>query len=243
MDAIFTFHSIDPSPLLLSYSRDDFEMFLDALAEERVRIVPLAELLEPASDGVHRAVLTFDDGLLTVRAAALPILLRRAVPATAYVVSDWVGRTNRWPSQPRAVPCLALMTWTHLRELRDAGIRIGSHSASHRPLRQLDEPSWDEELRGSRARLEDELQVAVSDFAYPYGHRDAEAVRRVRAVYATAVTSDLGFASGAAPHLLPRIDTYYLRSPRRHAPVFGPRTRAYLALRAMLRRIRDATMG
>ena len=80
-------------------------------------------------------------------------------------------------AQPPGIAPLALMGWEELRAIRDAGVQIASHTATHPHLRQLDEKSWQEELRGARARLEDELQVAVRDFAYPYGTYDAEAVR------------------------------------------------------------------
>lgn len=238
MDAILTLHSIDDSGSVLSYSASELETLLDALADENVRVVPLREILESPPASQHRTVLTFDDGIRSVHQTALPILTRRRLPATLYVVSDWVGRTNVWCSQPPGAPTFALMNWDELRDARDAGLTIGCHTASHPRLDRLTEPAWDAELRGSRARLEDALLVPVVDFAYPYGCYQAEAVRRVRAIYASAVTTDMGFVAAAAPHCLPRIDAFYLRPPHAWRPIFSTRTRRYLALRGWLRRLR-----
>jgi peptidoglycan/xylan/chitin deacetylase (PgdA/CDA1 family) len=242
MDAILTLHSIDDTGSMLSYAPGELEALLDGLAMKGVRIVPLAEILAPTDAPGHRVVLTFDDGIRSVHRMALPILARRRLPATLYVVAGWVGRTNAWPSQPAGMPSFPLMSWDELREARDAGLGIGSHTASHRYLRALGEQDWQGELADARARLEDELQVAVEDFAYPYGTYDDEAVARVRAVHRSAVTTDLGFTTGAPLHRLRRIDTYYLRPARARLPLFAGRTRRYLALRAALRRARRAVM-
>jgi peptidoglycan/xylan/chitin deacetylase (PgdA/CDA1 family) len=238
MDAILTFHSIDDSGSLLSYSRGDLVALLDVLGEEGVHIVPLHELLDPALEPGHRAALSFDDGIRSVHGAALPLLADRRLPATVYVVAGWVGRTNGWPSQPRRAPRFPLMTWTDLRDVVAAGFAVGSHTTSHPVLRRLSEADWELELAESRARLEDALHVPVTHFAYPYGFHDDEAARRVRPLYASAVTADLGYLAGGDPHRLRRIDAHYLRRPR--APLFGARSRCRLAIRGLLRRLRAA---
>jgi peptidoglycan/xylan/chitin deacetylase (PgdA/CDA1 family) len=241
MDAVLTFHSIDDSGSPLSYARDDLEALLDVLTEEGVRIVPFHELLDPTVEPGHRVALSFDDGIRSVHTVALPLLAQRRLPATLYVVAGWVGRTNGWPSQPRHAPCFPLMTWAELRDAVAAGFAVGSHSTSHRSLRRLNEADWELELVESRGRLEDALQEPVSHFAYPYGFHDLEAVRRVRALYASAVTTELGYLAGGDPHRLPRIDAHYLRRPR--APLFGTRSRCRLAIRGLLRQVRVATIA
>ena len=238
MDAILTLHSIDDSASVLSYRASDLEALLDLLGEEEVRVVPLREILEVPRAAAHRLALTFDDGIRSVHRHALPLLARRRLPATLYAVADRVGRTNAWPGQPPTAPAFDLMDWGELREVRDAGFTIGCHGASHRRLEGLSAMEWQAELGGARARLEDELQVAVPDFAYPYGWFDDGAARRVGEVFDTAVTTQLRFLAGDPPHRLPRLDAYYLRRPRRRAPLFGARTRRWLALRGLLRQAR-----
>ena len=238
MDAILTFHSIDDSGSPLSYRPPELEALLDDLAIEGVRVVPLAELLTAAPARSHRVVLTFDDGIRSVHRTALPILVRRRLPAMLYVVTEAVGKSDAWRSQTVGMPSFDLMSWNELREARDMGFAIGSHTATHRHLRTLGEEEWHAELAGARARLEEQLGIAVQDFAYPYGTYDDDAVARVGAVYRSAVTTDLGFTTGESLYRLPRIDTYYLRHVRARLPLFGGRTRRYLRFRSALRRLR-----
>ena len=238
MDAIFTFHSIDGRGSVLSYPPDDLRRLVEGLLVDGVRLVPLAEILRAPPDAHPRAALTFDDGFRSVHAQALPILDDLGTPATVYVVSDRVGRDNRWPGQGK-VPSLPLLSWSELAELRDAGFAIGSHTANHVRLDRLPEPEWKRELEDSRAALADGLGTDVRHFAYPYGVYDRRVLRRVGELYDTAVTTDMRFLPEVRePHRLPRIDVYYLRDPARRRPVFGARTRRYLAVRAFLRELR-----
>ncbi|RMF20693.1 MAG: polysaccharide deacetylase family protein [Deltaproteobacteria bacterium] len=242
MDAIFTFHSLDKENTVLSYPPAAFRMFLDVLEEERVRVVPIRELIDrPVADG-PRAVLTFDDGFRSVHTEALPLLAQRRLPAVLYVVSSWVGKDNSWPSQPATITRGPLMDWNEIREWAAAGLEVGSHSANHVPLRGTNEPRWRAEIEDSRKCIEDKVGSAVRSFAYPYGVFDDGAVARVARHYDNAVTTVMDYVRGSDPYRLPRIDTFYLRSPARHRSLFGPRARAYIRVRAWLRRLKAITV-
>ena len=247
MDAILAFHSIDESGSVLSYRRDELARLIDGLHEEGVAIVPLSELLEPAAAAPPRAALTFDDGMRSVRTDALPILAAAKLPFTVFVVSSFVGRDNRWPTQPAGIARFELMDWKELEELRAAGAELGGHTANHADLRGLDDTELARELDDSRRALEDRLRSPVRHFAYPYGRFDERALARVRAGYASAVTTKLAFlperAAARDRHRLPRLDTWYLREPARRPPLFGARSRARLALRALLRGAKGAVYG
>lgn len=243
-DAILTFHSIDDSGGLLSYPERELARLLDGLEADGVAIVPLARLLERPADARPRVALTFDDGLKTVRSAALPLLLARALPFTLFVVTGFVGRDNGWPTQRRGVARLPLLDWGELAELRDAGVEIGSHSATHARLRGLAEVEWSRELADSRKTLEDRLGVAVASFAYPDGIHDDEAVRRVAGCFERAVTTQLAFVQdGAQPCRLPRLESHYLKPAASWRPLFGWRAHARLGARAIARRLRGLGSG
>lgn len=247
MDAILAFHSIDASRSVLSYAPDELARLLDALLEQGVRFAPLRDLLAAPDDPRPRVAITFDDGLRSVRVSALPLLAARRLPFTVFVVSGFVGRDNRWPSQPAGIEPFDLMDWRELEELRDAGAGIGGHTATHARLRGLDAAALAREIDDSRRAIEDRLSVAVASFAYPYGVHDAAAVARVRSVHEIAVTTRLRFC-GEPPaardrHLLPRLDGWYLRAPQRLPPLFSARSRARLAWRALLRAARGAAYG
>jgi peptidoglycan/xylan/chitin deacetylase (PgdA/CDA1 family) len=241
MDLILTFHSLDTSGSVISYGPDEFRQLVEGLLEEGVALVGMDELLqgEGRSDR-PRALLTFDDGFTSVHEHALPLLTDLGVPALLYVVTGWVGRTNRWPTQGADAPEFDLMGWSQLRELQAAGIELGSHSVEHSPLTDLTDEDLERELANSKGRLEDELQQEVRHFSYPYGTYAASSIDAVRKHYHTATTTDMRWlVAGDDPLVLPRVDAYYLREPRGWAPIFGTRTRAYLKVRAALRNVAE----
>lgn len=61
-------------------------------------------------------------------------------------------------------------SWDELRELAsDRLITVGGHTVTHASLRDLDENQAMAEIGNGKQRLEAQLDVAVSHFAYPYG--------------------------------------------------------------------------
>ena len=153
-----------------------------------------------------RAVaITFDDGYRNFYDTALPQLQRSGFPATVYVVAGLVGRTAAWlPAD--GLPAAPLMDASCLRELRRAGIAVGSHAMDHVPLAGLAADRLATELAGSRARLEDLLGEPVRHLCYPYGSHDLAVVQAAaRAGYATGVTCQRARATRAFdPLALPR---------------------------------------
>jgi peptidoglycan/xylan/chitin deacetylase (PgdA/CDA1 family) len=239
MDAILTFHSIDDSGSVLSYPARDLEQLMGALRREQAQVVTLGEMLaRGGAPGRNRVALTFDDGMGSVRESALPILREYDARATVFVVSNWVGRDNRWPSQPDEAPAFPLMSWEDLAVLAQAGWEIGGHGADHAPLPDLDTAAAARELGDCRERIRKELNIEAALFAYPYGAWNAQAERHVQQFYTAAVTTRMAYGSGRELFRLPRMDTYYLRGAWARRPLFGSLTRTYLGLRGGLRRLR-----
>jgi peptidoglycan/xylan/chitin deacetylase (PgdA/CDA1 family) len=65
------------------------------------------------------------------------------------------------------------LSWDEAREMKAAGMEIGSHTCSHRLMSQLTPEEQAIELRESKAELERQLGTRVGSFAYPVGTRDA----------------------------------------------------------------------
>ncbi len=63
-----------------------------------------------------------------------------------------------------------VMTWSHVKALRAAGMTIGSHTRTHRVLDTLPTSELDAELSGSRQDLEEALGEEVWAIAYPVGY-------------------------------------------------------------------------
>jgi peptidoglycan/xylan/chitin deacetylase (PgdA/CDA1 family) len=136
--------------------------------------VPANEVLLAGRRTLH---VTFDDAFRSV-ANALPTLQRLGIPATVFACSDYAedGRVlgvtelaNEVLTRPAE---LATMRWGELRALADEGIEVGSHTASHPHLTQLEGSELRRELLESRRRIEDELGRRCRFLAYPFGEAD-----------------------------------------------------------------------
>ncbi|RJS91035.1 polysaccharide deacetylase family protein [Salinisphaera sp. Q1T1-3] len=132
-------------------------------------------------------VLTFDDAFVDFHCHAWPILAYHGFPATVFAVSDRLGATADWQTEAYSEADHRLMDGPALRELADAGIEIGAHSATHPRLSRLNAAERTHEIDDSGKRLADVLGREVRHFAYPYGDYDADVMARVE---------NAGFASG-----------------------------------------------
>jgi peptidoglycan/xylan/chitin deacetylase (PgdA/CDA1 family) len=81
----------------------------------------------------------------------------------------------------RAAAALPPLTWEMLAEMRDAGMTIGSHSKTHAFLTNETPDRVEQELRVSRAALQQRLGIQADCFAYPGGGFNASVVEAVRA--------------------------------------------------------------
>jgi len=239
---ILTYHSLDDSGSPISTSPTLFRRQVELLHEAGFQTITLAELLA-AWDGTgdvpwQPVALTFDDGLCSVAMHAAPVLRDAGFRATIFAVAGRCGSNNDWPGQPAWVPRQGLLRFHDLRELADAGWQVGSHGLGHADLSRLPPDKAFEEVVASKQMLEDSVGEEVSAFAYPYG-RASRAVRQlVAARYRVACSDDLGFARREDDRFrLHRIDAYYLRSPALFRRLPSQPARAYLALRALGRRL------
>ena len=87
-----------------------------------------------------------------------------------------------------------MLSWSQITEAAGAGIEIGAHSRQHPQLDQLSRTALREELRVSKAQLEDRLGRPVPGLAYPFGYSSAavrEEARDAGHGYACAVGNTL----------------------------------------------------
>ncbi|MCG8462658.1 MAG: polysaccharide deacetylase family protein [Holophagales bacterium] len=114
-------------------------------------------------------------------------------PPSAYEVEGWMSRLKVLPAAERLAAVAALehvvadaglelgeparpMTWDQARALRAAGLELGAHTVSHPILSRLEPAAQEEEIRGSRDRLAEELGEPPRTFAIPNGSaRDYDA--------------------------------------------------------------------
>jgi peptidoglycan/xylan/chitin deacetylase (PgdA/CDA1 family) len=103
-----------------------------------------------------------------------------------------------------------LMTWDHVRKLRRAGMDVQSHTRTHRVLQTLPADRLDDELRGSREDLEEELGEPVRAISYPVGKPIAEKPAIREAVRRAGYQIGFSNASGVN-HVHGHLDRYDMR--------------------------------
>jgi len=241
MKAVLTYHSIDDSRSPISVSLDAFERHVAWLVSGRVRVVPLDELASrpPDEDAV---AITFDDAFVNFDTCAAPRLVAHGLPATLFVVTEYVGATNHWNGRPApGIPSLPLLDWPALERLAASGVALGAHTRTHPDLTTLDPGSVDEEIFGSAECLKARSGRSPRAFAYPYGRFNRAVASRVSTAFSWACTTELrALGADEDPCLLPRLDMYYFQRPGQLETWDTPEFRARLTLRRSLRRLRSA---
>ena len=103
-------------------------------------------------------------------------------------------------------PERTILDWDEVRQMKEAGIRFGSHSVNHRIMTQLSASECFAEASQSLRVMTERLGEQPLCFAYPNGNYNETVVREVRrAGYLCAVAIYHGFASrGADLFSIPR---------------------------------------
>lgn len=173
---IVTFHRVQDGagsdPLTMGVR--EFERYC-RFFKEHFRVVPLLDLADKLAGGhpLHRSLaITFDDGYRDNFENAAPVLEKLSLPATFFLVTQWVGTDIvPWWDREQGVRH-PWMTWSNVRVLYEKGFDIGAHTRTHVDLGRVDSQEARHEIFGARAELEQRLGGAVESFAYPYGGRD-----------------------------------------------------------------------
>jgi peptidoglycan/xylan/chitin deacetylase (PgdA/CDA1 family) len=170
---VVAFHRVQDDEDLqgLSVGREMFERHC-RFFKRHFDVVPLREIVSRLEEGrrVDRMLaITFDDGYYDNFANARPVLEALSLPATFFVVSQWIG-TEIWPWWDREQGVRhPWMTWKHVRVLNERGFDIGAHTRTHADLGRIDGLEAQEEIIGARREIERQIGRRVDLFAYPYG--------------------------------------------------------------------------
>jgi peptidoglycan/xylan/chitin deacetylase (PgdA/CDA1 family) len=166
------YHNVAAEKEFNTVSRRAFLEQIQYIMSER-RIVSIDEYARSLICGARidgGTVLTFDDGYISFRTEALPLLEKLAIPAVLFVPVDHVGGTNTWERAGARI--LNLLTWDELNEIgRHDLVTIGSHGLTHRSLRKLTGREQHDEMAISKKELEARLGCGIGHFSYPYGQR------------------------------------------------------------------------
>ena len=140
-------------------------------------------------------LLTFDDGFLGVHEHAAPVLAELRWPATVFLVSGLLGKTDEWTATQNPDGAThPLMNAGHIGELSKQRFSFQSHTRTHADLTMLDDGSLRDQLTGSRIDLEALLGMPVECLAYPFGRYDDRVLAAAKAAgYRAAFSVQPGF--------------------------------------------------
>lgn len=237
---ILTYHSLDDSRSVISTPPSVFAQHMRWLHERGYRVISLSTLVGHLRRGEalpeRAAVITFDDGFLSMYTAAFPVLARFGFAATVFLVAGYCGGRNDWPGQPDAVPRYPLLSWAQVREIDGHGIEIGGHTLSHPRLDRLGRAQIEREILESKAMIEDRVGHGIDLFAYPYGRWTGECREIVGQFHSGACTTRLALVGRPSdPLALGRVEARYLAFRPVLAQIQHPLFPAYLSVRRALR--------
>jgi len=159
-----------------------FEAQMQELKNKNISVIPMQDFLAwrrgEKAIPAKSAILTFDDGWKSQHEVAWPILKKFNYPVTLFIYTEGI--------RPGHFSGGESMSWDQLAEMRDAGVDIQGHTATHSDLRKAydkvakkklnpaEYEEWlDKEIGGSKQMIEQKLGVKVNCFAVPYGfHND-----------------------------------------------------------------------
>ncbi|MDP2923097.1 MAG: polysaccharide deacetylase family protein [Candidatus Omnitrophota bacterium] len=158
---------------------------LYCVAEERFReqmkfVASSGTVPSPSgtSCGDSPFTVTFDDGDITNYMVAYPILKYLGLEAYFFIIVSKVGTKG-------------YMDWEQIKEIRDAGMVIGSHGMTHRILIGLKEKELQFELRESKRIIEEKLKQKIYYFSIPKGGYNKKVLAEAKkAGYIAAFSSD-----------------------------------------------------
>ncbi|HPC12088.1 MAG TPA: polysaccharide deacetylase family protein [candidate division Zixibacteria bacterium] len=163
-----------------NYRPDRFRRLLVSLLTDGYTFVPLDGAGERRTTGERELAITFDDGYGHL-VDALPGLMEEfGFRPTVFVPTGYLGRPNAWDYSFvfRAEPHL---TAGDIRALSACGVAFGSHGHTHTDLTRLSDSTLIEQLRVSRAILEDLTGYPVTALSYPFGRVDSRVSEYARA--------------------------------------------------------------
>jgi peptidoglycan/xylan/chitin deacetylase (PgdA/CDA1 family) len=156
-------NTLSVSPAMLQRQLDHVTTHYRVVTPEEVFSVATDVELPPGA-----VLITFDDGYEDNYTNAYPILRSMGLRALVFVATDFIGSKRVFPHDEHLEVSNPTLSWPQLSAMADA-FMVGSHGRSHRVLTGLRHSEARDEIRDSKAIIEDKLGVEVSCFSYPKG--------------------------------------------------------------------------
>ena len=183
---ILMYHSISNSKNSLSLSVDKFYNQMNFMKKKGFNTINLNQLHQ---NDKNKFIITFDDGYEDVLINALPILKKFNFKAICFFVTDYLNLHNKWDQHKSDFVLLKTMSKIQVDEQLKNGMKIGSHTASHKNLIKINEDEKISEISRSKNFFKEEFNIDVKFFSYPYGSYNNETVKIIKKYYKFAVTT------------------------------------------------------
>jgi peptidoglycan/xylan/chitin deacetylase (PgdA/CDA1 family) len=201
---IYCYHSISDDGLRFSVTAENFKKQMELLLKNQVplSVRDLPMYLRGEKKLVRDAfIITFDDGyadIITMK----DFLESKNISPTAFVLS--CPEEANYAELETKKEFLSVM---QLKDLKESGWEIGSHSGTHTDFLHLSADQMDREIEKSKKELEERLGSSIKYFAYPKGVYTQEILETVsKAGYSLAFSMDDGYANSQHHHfVLPRV--------------------------------------
>ena len=182
------YHSISDGIHPLSVSISNFDKQMKFMKNNSYKSINFEELdtLEPKN---KYFIITFDDGYKDNVINALPILNKYSFKSTCFIVSDFIGNTNKWDAEQKNYFNKELLTKNDINEWLRHGMSIGSHGKSHKSLINLHPSEIQSEILNSKEAIENNIGSKINSFSYPFGHVNKISADNVKNIYNFAVTT------------------------------------------------------
>jgi peptidoglycan/xylan/chitin deacetylase (PgdA/CDA1 family) len=200
MSCVLMYHtfeasSVQPADPFYCVPRQTFRNHLLLVREKQCRVVSPGEIAFGVAHDEKVVSITIDDGDSSIYSVALPLLIEFGMTATVFLVTGLVGSPG-------------FLDWEQVQECRQGGISFQSHSHTHPRFDLLTDEEIREEMRRSKAVLEDALGEQVEGFAIPGGAGNLASIAGIAhdVGYSYVATSEWGYnRPKPAPYRLERI--------------------------------------
>jgi peptidoglycan/xylan/chitin deacetylase (PgdA/CDA1 family) len=213
--SILAYHMVEPR-FDLAVTRvkpAQFRAQLECALSAGYSIMPLADYLQMSRPRTKALALTFDDAYASVYENAFPLLRAYGIRATVFVLADYIGKLDDWDVNFGHIR-FPHMTVEQIGELAVAGWEIGSHTCQHWDLTRLSRERLEEEVGGSKQKLERLFGREVHAISYPFGNADLRVVECCKAAgYHCGVVMGRFDKQLEVNYALPRLGVYLFDFP------------------------------
>ena len=167
-----------------SVKLSEFDAHIAELTSGKYNVMKLPDIMAAIEKGENlpnRTVgITIDDTFRSVYEEAWPRLKKAGLPFTLFVTTDPPDRGSP-----------AYMTWDEIRELRNFGVTIGTHTASHMLVSEATTEELRMDIERSLGSFQRELGERPTIFSWPQGEMS---------LAASEMLGQLGFAAAFGYH-------------------------------------------